>query len=155
MSAQYVEPAPGSAAPLPPKRTVVWYYRDGEVAVTNRFFHRGPDRYAVAELSELGLARGPAHPSVVISSVIAVAQAPIVVPMVMFLRSPVAFVLGAFLLIVPCCVALVCARRWPPSQQLLARFRGRDLMLFSSADEREFGQVSRALRRAVEARSQR
>src|SRR5688572_9701165 len=69
MSAQYVEPAPGSAMP-PPRRTVIWFYRDGEIAVTNHFFHRGRDRYAIAELTELGVVRGPMHPSVLISSLI-------------------------------------------------------------------------------------
>ena len=95
MSAQYVEPAPRPApraAGPQPRRSVVWYYRAAEVAVTNHYFHQGRDRYPIGELTDLGLSRGPAHPSVLISSVIAVAQAPIVVPVVAVLRSPVAFV---------------------------------------------------------------
>jgi hypothetical protein len=154
MSAQYVEPAPRPApraAASQPRRSVVWYYRAAEVAVTNHYFHQGRDRYPIGELTDLGLSRGPAHPSVLISSVIAVAQAPIVVPVVAVLRSPVAFVMAAIVLVVPLCVAFVSAHRWPPRRQLLARYRGRDLTLFSSHDEREFGQVARALQRAVEA----
>jgi hypothetical protein len=149
MSAQYVEPAPGSATP-PPRRSVVWYYRAADVAVTNYFFHRGRDKYAISELTELGMIRGPMHPSVLISSVIAVAQAPIAVPVVAVFRSPVAFALAAVMLVVPVAVALVSARRWPPVQELLARYRGRELTLFSTPDAREFGQVSRALQRAIE-----
>jgi hypothetical protein len=150
MSAQYVEPAPGSAVP-PPRRTVIWFYRDAEVAVTNHFFHRGRDRYAIPELTELGVVRGPSHPSVLISGLIAVAQAPIAIPVVAVLRTPLAFVLAAVLLIVPVVVAFVSAHRWPPVQQLLARYRGRELTLFSTHDAREFGQVTRALQRAIEA----
>jgi hypothetical protein len=150
MSAQYVEPAPGAATPEP-RRSVVWYYRNADVAVTNHYVHVGRDRYPIGELTDLGHSRGPAHPSVLISGVIAVAQAPIMVPVVAILRSPIAFVLAAVVLVVPVCVALVSAHRWPPRRQLLARFRGRDLTLFSSHDEREFGQVARALQRAVEA----
>jgi hypothetical protein len=150
MSAQYVEPAPGSAMP-PPRRSVIWFYRDGEIAVTNHFFHRGRDRYAVSELTELGVVRGPMHPSVLISSLIAVAQAPIAVPVVAALRTPTAFVLAAVLLVVPIVVAFISAHRWPPVQQLLARYRGRELTLFSTHDAREFGQVTRALQRAIEA----
>jgi hypothetical protein len=150
MSAQYVEPAPGSAAP-PPRRTVVWYYEGAEVVVTNHHVHTPRARYAVSELTELGISRGSAHPSVLVSSVIAVAQAPIAVPVVAVLRSPVAFVLAAVLLLVPCGVAFVNSRRWPPRLDLLARYRGREVALFSTHDEREFGQVSRAVQRAVEA----
>jgi Family of unknown function (DUF6232) len=150
MSAQYVEPAPGSALP-PPRRQVTWYYRAAEIAVTNQFFHRGREKYAIAELTELGVVRGPAHPSVLISGVIAVAQAPIAVPVVAVFRSPVAFVLAAVLLVVPIVVAFVSAHRHPPVQQLLARYRGREMALFSTHDARAFGQVTRALQRAIEA----
>jgi hypothetical protein len=150
MSAQYVEPAPGSEMP-PSRRPVIFYYRSAGVAVTNHHVHTSRDRYALAELAELGMVRGPAHPAVLISTVIAIAQTPIVIPVVTIVRSPLAFLLAAVLLVVPCVVAIVSARRWPPRLDLQARYRGRELVLFTSHDEREFGQVSRALRRAVEA----
>jgi hypothetical protein len=154
MSAQYVEPAPGSAMP-PPRRSVIWYYRDADIAVTNQYFHRGRERFAIPELTELGVVRGPAHPSVLISGVIAVAQAPVAVPVVAVFRSPMAFVLAAIVLVVPVVVAFVCAHRHPPVQQLLARYRGRVRALFSTTDARAFGQVTRALQRAIEAQPER
>jgi hypothetical protein len=143
MNAQSVE---GSA-----RRPITWYYRGAGVAVTNQFLHTSRDRYALGELADLGMVRGPAHPAVLISTVIAVAQLPIVIPVVTIVRAPIAFLLAAVLLVVPCVVAIVSARRWPPRLDLQARYRGRELVLFSSHDEREFGQVSRALRRAIEA----
>src|SRR6185295_8487066 len=112
MSAQYVEPAPGSA--LPPSR---WYYRSADVAISNLYVHTYHDRYALGELADLGMVKGPAHPAVLISSVIAVVQAPIVVPIAAIVHSPTAILLAAVLLVVPV----------------------------------EFGRVSRAIRRAVEA----
>ena len=148
MSAQSVEPAPGSATP--PRRSVTWYYRGPGVAVTNQYLFTDRDRYALAELAELGVVRGPMHPAVVISTVIAVAQTPVVIPVVAMVRSPLAFLFAAILLVVPCVVAVASARRWPPRLELQALYRGRTLVLFSTHDEREFGQVSRALRRAVE-----
>lgn len=150
MSAQSVQPAPRSAMSAP-KRQVVWYYRGSDIAVTNQHLHTSYDRYPLAELDDLGTVRGPAHPAVLISTVIAVVQAPIVLPVITIVRSPLAFLLAAVLLVVPVVVAFVSARRWPPRLELQARYRGRELVLYSSHDERRFGQVSRAVRRAVEA----
>jgi len=145
MSAQYVEPAPGSA--VPPSR---WYYRSADVAVSNLHVHTGRDRYPLGELTHLGTVKGPAHPAVLISTVIAVVQAPIVVPVAAFVHSPTAILLAAVLLVVPCVVAMVSSRRWPPRLDLQAIYRGQELVLFSSHDEVEFGRVSRAVRRAAE-----
>jgi hypothetical protein len=149
MSAQSVEPAPGSAMSSP-RRSVTWYYRGPEVAVTNQYLITTHVRYELAELAELGVARGPVHPAVLISTVIAIAQTPIVIPVVAMVMSPLTILFATILLVVPCVVAIVSARRWPPRMELQANYRGRELVLFSSHDEREFGQVSRALRRAVE-----
>src|SRR6266545_2157453 len=48
-------------------------------------------------------------------------------------------------------VGMVCARRWPAQFELLARYRGRQIMLFATRDQYEFGQVARAVQRALEA----
>lgn len=151
MSAQSVEPAPGSAMPPPQRRPVTWYYQGPGVAVTNQYLIVGSARYEVAELEALGTVRGPMHPAVMISSVIAIAQTPIVIPVVAMVMAPLAILLATILLVVPCVVAIVSAHRWPPRCDLQARYRGTTLVLFSSRDDREFGQVTRALRRAVEA----
>lgn len=152
MSAQSVE-APGSA--MGPRRSVTWYYRGPDVAVNNQYLITSRDRFALAELADLGVVRGPTHPAVLISAVIGVAQLPIVVPVVTIVRSPLAILLAAVLLVVPCVVAIVSSRRWPARFELQANYRGRELVLFTSRNEREFGQVSRALRRAVESLPQR
>jgi hypothetical protein len=143
-------PEPDAAA-IPPRRTIR-FYQHGDVAVTNYNFHRGGERYAIADLSDLRLARGALHPGVSISLVIALVQAPLAALVVAVVRTPLAYLLAVAALVIPGIVALVCARRFPPRQQVLARYRGAELTLFASSDEREFGQVVRAVRRALEAR---
>ena len=83
--------------------------------------------------------------------VIAVAEVPLVVLLVGVLRAPVAWLLSMLALLIPCLVGVVCAQRWPAQYELLARYRGGQVTLFTSRDEREFGQVARAVRRAMEA----
>jgi hypothetical protein len=48
-------------------------------------------------------------------------------------------------------VGFFCARRWPAQYELLADYRGRQIVVFTTRDELEFGQVARSVRRAVEA----
>jgi hypothetical protein len=132
-----------------PYQRLVWYYRSGEVAVTSRFLHVGGERFAIADLSDLMRARGPAHPGVTIGTAIAIVQAPIIVPLVGLVRAPLVWVAALVVLVVPIVVAFVCARLWPPRQELLARYRGADVTLFSSRNEQQFGQIARAVSRAV------
>lgn len=52
---------------------------------------------------------------------------------------------------VPALVALALGRLRPPDYELWARYRGRQTLLFRTDQERQFGQVTRALLRAREA----
>jgi hypothetical protein len=135
----------------PVYRPTVVYYRQNGIVVTDRYFFAGGYRYEIAQLSGLMRTRGPVHPGGMVGLVIAVAEAAVVVPVVSVLRAPVAWMVGLAALLVPCLVGYVCARRWPPQYELLAHHRGREVTLFTTRDEREFGQVSRAVQRAVEA----
>jgi hypothetical protein len=121
------------------------------VTVTSQYVVSAGYRYDTAELVELMRAKGSTHPGVIVGMVIAVAEAAFLVPLVGVLRSPLAWLLAGLALLIPCAVGLVCAHRWPPEYELLARYRGREVTLFTSRDQREFGQVSRAVQRAVEA----
>jgi hypothetical protein len=128
---------------------LVWYYRQGEIAVTNRFFHVGNERFAIADLTDLMRARGPVHPGALIGAAIAVVQAPIVASLFGLVRSPLVWVAAVVVLVIPIIVALACAKRWPPRQELLARYRGAEVTLFISRDSHQFGQIARAVGRAV------
>jgi hypothetical protein len=130
--------------------TVIRFYQHKDVIVTNQYVVARGYRYETAGLAELMTAKGAPHPGLVVGMVIAVAEAGLLVPLVNFLRTPLAWLLALSALAVPCAVALVCARRWPPQYELLARYRGRQVTVYACRDEREFGQVSRAVQRAVE-----
>jgi hypothetical protein len=130
--------------------TVAFYHRNG-VVVTNRYLTSGPYRYEIAELTDLRQARGGTHPGVVVGLVIAVAEAVFVAPFVSFFQRPVAWLAVVVALAIPCGVGFFCARRWPAQYELLADYRGRQIIVFATRDEREFGQVARSVRRAIEA----
>jgi hypothetical protein len=145
-----------SADQLSPERRrgnapILWYYRNGEVAVTSRSLLVGTERYAIAELTDLMRARGPMHPGVTIGAATAAIQAPLLLPLAVVSKSALVWVAAVVLLVIPGVIAFICAKRRPPKQELIARYQGREVILFASRDEREFGQVSRAVWRAVEA----
>jgi hypothetical protein len=127
------------------------YYRQRDVTITSRYFEAGGHRYEIAELTELMRARGSMHPGALVGLVIAVVEAILITPVVGLLPGPRIWLLATAALLVPCLVGLVCVRRWPAQFDLLASYRGRLVTLFSSRDAREFGQVARAVQRAVEA----
>ncbi|HKT04400.1 MAG TPA: DUF6232 family protein [Rugosimonospora sp.] len=145
MTSEYVTPASGAGRP-----TISYYHRNG-VVVTNRYLTAGAYRYEITELNDLRQARGSTHPGVMVGLVIAVAEAAFVAPFVGLLRSPLAWLVTITALAIPCLVGAFCARRWPAQYELLADYRGRQVIIFSTRDEREFGQVARSVRRAVEA----
>jgi hypothetical protein len=127
------------------------FYRDRDIEVTSRWFRAGGRQYEIAQLSNLTRARGSIHPGVMVGLVIAVGDAAVAVLVAGVGRSMLAVAIGLLSTLVPCAVAFYCARRWPPRHELGAEYRGSFVELFASRDEREFGQVSRALTRAVEA----
>jgi hypothetical protein len=150
---RFPAPDPPIDPAAPRLQPTVSYYRQRGVIVTNHYFCAGSYRYEVAHLSGLMRTRGSLHPGVIIGLVTAVAEAIVIVPLVSVVGAPVAWLLTFAALLVPCAVGYVCARRWPAQYELLATYRGREVTLFTTRDEREFGQVTRALQRAVEATS--
>ena len=117
-----------------------FFYHQRGVEVTTRYLTVGPDRFELAELGDVMQARGPQHPGVKVGAATAVAEAAVVAPLV-----------GVVALIIPLVVGVICAVRWPAEFALIGRYRGREVTLFATRDETEFGQVSRAVRRAIEA----
>jgi hypothetical protein len=131
--------------------STVLYYRHKGVLVTGRYLRIGPDQYDIAELAELMVARGGVHPGAMVGLVIAAVEGVLIFPMAGVLRVPALWPLALVALVVPCLVGLACARRWPAQYELVARYRGRQVTLFATRNRYEFGQLSRAIRRAMEA----
>jgi hypothetical protein len=146
-----VTPPPRPSEPPARRRPTALYYRQHGISVTGRHLIVADQRYDLAELGDLMQDRGTLHPGAIVALVIAVAEAMLVALLVSVLHSPLVWLLAVVALLIPCLVALVCARRWPPQYELLAQYRGHEVRLFATRDQREFGQVTRALRRALEA----
>ncbi|GAA5194794.1 hypothetical protein GCM10023322_60040 [Rugosimonospora acidiphila] len=146
MSADRVPPARTATPPEP----IVYLRRPG-ILVTSRQILVGPYRYQVCQLADLMRARGSTHPGALVGLVIAAAEVPLVALLIGLVNAPAAWLFAPPALLIPCLVGLVCLRRWPAPYELLARYRGGEVILFATRDQLEFGQVARAVRRAVEA----
>jgi len=126
------------------------HYRHHGITVTNRFFSINARRFKVDELTHLEQAQGPQHPGVALGLAVAGVDLVTAVPLVMTKLAAVALFVGAPILIAAFVLSLYSSRHWPARRELLARHRGRPVTLFATTSERDFGQVSRALIRAVE-----
>jgi hypothetical protein len=125
------------------------HYRQNGVEVTSRYLTVRGDRYQIDELADIMLTRGTWHPGVKIGAATAVVEVAVFAPLAGVITAPAIWLIAAVALSVPCLVALICAVRWPAAFGLIARYRGRDVTLFTTRDAHEFGLVTRALRRAV------
>jgi len=137
-----------------PRRRLILYYRAHGVLVTSRQLIVGAEHYEIAELIDIAQGRGSRHPAPAIAMIIAGVDAVIIAPLLGVIRTPVVWLLGGVALTIPCLVGLVCVQRWPAQYELVAWYRGQQHILLTTRDSREFGQVSRALIRAMEARDE-
>jgi len=126
-------------------------YASPTIVVTSRWLSRQGQRYDVASLSRAVRVRGPLHSGVFTALTISLANALLFLPAAVLAGSVSLFAVGLIAMLLPCPVAWVYLRRWPPQRELWAHYRGSAVCLFASRDEREFGQVSRAVQRAMEA----
>ncbi|WP_117209327.1 DUF6232 family protein [Allorhizocola rhizosphaerae] len=126
------------------------HYRHNGVVVTSRYFAVGPARYNVSDLSDLSTAQGSNHPGVMAGVFAATGLLLVIVPMLIMHRF-VALAVTVPMLLVAGLTSYVSARRWPAQKEIIVRYRGRLVTIFKTRDAREFGQVARALQRAVEA----
>jgi Family of unknown function (DUF6232) len=126
------------------------HYHHHGIVVTSRYFTVGTLRVRVDELSGLAQSQGRAHPAIAVGAAVAVADLVLVVPLLILQGAVLALLLALPVFVGACLVSLVSAHRWPVRRELMARHRGRLVTLFATNDEHQFGQVSRALLRAVE-----
>jgi hypothetical protein len=126
------------------------FYRHAGTLVTSRFFIAGETRYRVGELTSVTRSQGSVHPGVKVGLAIVLAELIIMVPVLMMSQSFAGVAVMVPALAIPAFVSYFCAWRWPPALELAATYRGRAVILFATADEQEFGQVARALLRAIE-----
>lgn len=147
-------PAKLVAAGPPRPASLTLYDRPG-IRITGEWFIVTGRRFRIDELADLRTARGP-HAPVVARAVVAAAVVLAGMGVVLGFTSEVTQIdaltylaLGVAAL-VPVTVALLGQRLRPPHFELWGRYRGMTVLLFSSDDERQYGQVTRALVRAQE-----
>ncbi|PZG14914.1 hypothetical protein C1I95_20680 [Micromonospora craterilacus] len=133
------------------------YARPGIVVTVDRFTV-GRTSWRVAELTHLHTTRGP-HDRVATRAVLVSAVVIVSIGLLLgFTGGLQRLTAGAYLLLgavflVPVLLAAAGDRWRPPAYELWGRRGGVDELLFSSDDEHQFGQVTRALRRAREMNS--
>jgi ABC-type phosphate transport system permease subunit len=130
------------------------YYRGPDAIVTSEVFLRhGPptERFVIRDLRSVGIAMGEPKGVRLITVALPAAAAAMVAAVIVSVAGAV--LAGVVILVSAVGAGLACAvaqqhrpRRW----ELRALYRNRFVVVFESADQRVFHQVSRALRRAIE-----
>lgn len=131
-------------------------YRQADVVVTYDILQVGDRRYRVSALSRLRTARGSDAPVTAAMVVLTAAVLAAVGVAVSLGRNPVGPSRETYLVLlaaalVPASIAVYGRLRARRRHELWAEHRGETVLLFQCRDEREFGQVTRALLRAHEA----
>jgi Family of unknown function (DUF6232) len=132
-------------------RPVHALYAGPDVVVTYRWLSIRGQRYRVADLHDVVYTRGPVHSGVFLMLALAGTAALLAVPVALAGASPEQLFALAATVLAPCAAAVTVARRFPPEHELRAWYHGVRVTLYASRDRRRFGQVGRALQRAIEA----
>ncbi|MFU8873489.1 DUF6232 family protein [Micromonospora sp. SL4-19] len=140
--------------PSRPAAPTLLYARPG-IVVTGERFTVGRNSWRVAELTQLWATRGPHDRLAVRAVVVTAALIGAVGVLLGFTGGLQRLTASAYLILgvvglLPLLLALIGDRWRPPAYELWGRYRGAEVLLFSSDDERQFGQVKRALQRARE-----
>lgn len=129
-------------------------YEQPGIRITPEWFIVAGRRYPVSELSDLHTVRG-APDRLTVRAVVASVVVLIAIGVALGFRgfdrlSPAACLALAAAALVPVALAWVGHRVRPRPYELWGRYRGLRTLLFSSDEERQYGQVTRALLRARE-----
>jgi hypothetical protein len=127
------------------------FYRDGSIAVTDRWLLTPARRYPIADLHNLRTVSEPAASAVAavsatMSGVLGVAAA----TFVMLTGDPSVMMIGPLAAGVPLSVALLSWRMRRRFHALYADYGGRAVQVLGDHNERRFNQICRALLRARE-----
>jgi hypothetical protein len=151
-------PAPQSVTPADvtsPKPAAPLYRQPG-IVVTKDWFIVAGRKFPVSELRQLRTARGPHHQLTirwVTVTAIVLAGIGLTLGLTTELNhlSAQTYLALTAVAFVPFLVATIGHRLRPRAYELWGEFRGMTMLLFSSDEERQYGQVTRALLRAQEA----
>ncbi|MEV4756156.1 DUF6232 family protein [Micromonospora sp. NPDC049559] len=131
-------------------------YRKPGISVTTESFTVGTRRFPIEDLADLRTARGP-HDRLTVRAVAVTGTVLGGLGLVLgysgglYHLTAVAYLTLGIAAFVPILLAVAGHRLRPPAYELWGCYQGVTMLLFSSDQEREFGQVTRALLRAREA----
>lgn len=133
----------------------VEFYRAPGIQVTGRVFAIAGRCFPVEQLSRLQVVRGPRDPlmfRIVVATGVVLAGIGLALG---YAGGPTRLTAATYLtlaaaVVLPLLLAVIGNWLRPPSYELWGRYQGVDVLLFSCDQERQFGQVTRALVRARE-----
>jgi hypothetical protein len=134
------------------------YYRSADVLITDRSFtvrEPHPARYAIDELALPRVVVGERHPAGRRAAFVALAALIVAAAAWPRLTSFEAHLAILAMVLLPSAVSGACIRVIPRPHELWVTYRYRQVCLFRTMDERQFGQVRRGLVRALEHRQRR
>jgi hypothetical protein len=124
------------------------FYDHDETRVTERWLDTGGHRYAIAELRDLRVARGPVDPLVGRTGLIGALALVATVAGGALLPPLATATAAAVTLLAAVVAAALTAWLRSPVYTLLAEFRGSTVELYRTRNRTEFGKVSRSVARA-------
>jgi hypothetical protein len=133
---------------------MIEYYRSDVALITNEVLELWcPDRqrFAIRDLHDVRVVRAGPDPLVIVSAVLVGTLAVGVAICSPFLHTPAAWFAAIGVVVIPGVLGGVCWRLYPPQWELIARYQTLQVRLFATRDARTFGQIRRALLRAMEA----
>ncbi|OLB76558.1 MAG: hypothetical protein AUI14_18485 [Actinobacteria bacterium 13_2_20CM_2_71_6] len=110
-----------------------------------------PRYYAIRELHNVHVVRGSRDLLTIIMACLAAVLGVGLAVTLPFLHSSRAWLAALVVVVAPALVGGACWRLKPPQYELHATYQGRLVQLFRTTDAQTFGQVKRALMRAIEA----
>jgi hypothetical protein len=130
------------------------FYRGHTLAITSdvvEVWSPQYQRFSIRDLREVYVFRDVANP--VVARGIGASAVMLIATAVswQFLQSLAVLAIGALVVLAPAVIAGACIRSRRPPWELRALYRGEDVRLYSTPDALAFGQVKRALVRAIEA----
>jgi Family of unknown function (DUF6232) len=126
------------------------FYNQRGVAVTDQWLVVYGEPFLIAELHDIERARGPMSSPARGALLVGLAGLAVAASVAFVFSTPAAWAIAALIAAAALAGVMFSGRRWTASFQMWADYRSRSTLLFETADEQEFGQVSRALIRAVE-----
>jgi hypothetical protein len=132
-------------------RPEIHYYRFDGTVVTSRYFANAAARYRIRDLTGFAQSQRPAESRTRVGLLTAAVECVILMPVLVILRPALGIPLVAAAMLVPVGAGYLHGRRRPPVLELIAYHRGQPVMLFASTNRQQFGQVARAVVRAIEA----